>query len=631
MNPVTGDIIDPFFTNVSASCGITTDSSGYMYVCDYVAGNIIKVQISDSSNYSTFTSGLGINNPFGIAIYQTFMYVSLLSAGDIVKINMSDGTIVDANWVTGLFGPSQMVVSGADIYVACAGGGIYKIPTSTGISELFISTGPHYGGPAALSISSGYLYTTDASGSGIDVYNFPGATVAQIGWQTPLDRCVGLYAYNGRMYAGNNTTNGSPGVSVFGLYDTTAFNLPYGIAEYNGILYVADFGSQSVYTADPLTLGITSTFIDSSNIPGFRPCGVVIYSGNVYVSDLNSGKIYQIPLANPSGYTQWSSGIPGPYSMAVDVPRNTMYVTSSSTGNIFTLNLTTGGANSANWGANYHNPSQMVMYDPNNLYVADQNGVYLIDLTNPPSNNVGTRVVDCSNSTYTGLTILTDYFYVTSSVGAGTGNVINVYNFPGGSAVSLPWKSGLIGSDYMYNYNGSIYATEDNNLLRYSPYGICFLKGTRILCEDGYKPIEEIVAGELVKTLFHGYIPVDTVKHSTVYNPDTMERTRERLYLLSKSVYPDLLDNLVVTGAHSILVPELTAPQRKAIIDEFGTVFVTENQYRLMASVDERSVPYPFEGTFDIYHICLENEQEQGNYGIYANGLLVESCPKRHI
>jgi len=627
-DPLTGDIISIFFTNTTNPCGLTTDSSGYMYTCENGSGRIIKIQISNPANYSTFTTISG--NPFDMVIYQGYMYASVLSGG-IAKINMSNGAIVNANWATGLSGPSQMVLLGTDIYVGCIGGGIYKIPIATGIPVLFISTSAHSGAPAGLSISSGYLYTTDSNGSGIDVYNFPSGTLAQTGWQTTLSLSVGLYAYNGRMYAGSNTGSGAPGVSVFGLYDTTLFNLPYGIADYNGILYVADFGNQSIYTADPTTLAITSTFIDSSNISGFRPCGIVVYNTDIYVSDLNSGRIYRVPIANPAGYSQWSSGIPGPYSMAVDVPRNTMYVTSSSTGNIFTLNLTTGGVVSANWGANYHNPSQMVMYDPDNLYVADQNGVYLINLPTPPSNNVGTRVVDCSNSTYTGLTILTDYFYVTSSVGAGTGNVINVYNFPSGSAVSLPWQSSLIGSDYLYNYNGSVYATEDNNLLRYNPYGICFLKGTRILCEDGYKPIEEIVAGELVKTLFHGYIPVDTVKHSTVYNPDTMERTRERLYLLSKSVYPSLLDNLVVTGGHSILVPELTAPQRKAIIDEFGTVFVTENQYRLMASVDERSVPYPFEGTFDIYHICLENEQEQGNYGIYANGLLVESCPKRHI
>jgi hypothetical protein len=50
-----------------------------------------------------------------------------------------------------------------------------------------------------------------------------------------------------------------------------------------------------------------------------------------------------------------------------------------------------------------------------------------------------------------------------------------------------------------------------------------------------------------------------------------------------------------------------------------------------MAYLDERAVPYPHEGTFDIYHICLENNDEFGNYAIYANGLLAETCCKRHI
>jgi len=32
-----------------------------------------------------------------------------------------------------------------------------------------------------------------------------------------------------------------------------------------------------------------------------------------------------------------------------------------------------------------------------------------------------------------------------------------------------------------------------------------------------------------------------------------------------------------------------------------------------------------------IYHLALENENYFSNYGIYANGLLVESCSKRYL
>ena len=411
-----------------------------------------------------------------------------------------------------------------------------------------------------------------------------------------------------------------------------SYNLPYGMVENSGIFYVADYGNQAVYIADPITLAITGTFVDSSNIPGLRPVGIVKdLSNNMYITNYISGNIYKVPILNPSGYTLWSSGIPNPYSMAIDLSRNAMYVSSSSTGNIFNINFPGGSVGSSNWAAGFNNLSQIVMTDPDNLYVADANGIYHINIPTHVGATTGTLVVSQVNTAVnTGLTIYGGYFYLTSST-TSAGNIICVFNFPSGSPVSLSWKTDLLGADYLYNYNGSIYATDDTELHRYNPYGICFLKGSKVLCEDGYQKIEEIKPGTLVKTLQHGFIPVDTIKSSTIYNPDNIDRIRERLYLLSKSVYPELTENLVVTGGHSILVDELTKTQREATLDEFGTVFITEGKYRLLASLDERSVPYPLEGTFDIYHICLENKNEQGNYGIYANGLLVESCCKRHI
>jgi hypothetical protein len=32
-----------------------------------------------------------------------------------------------------------------------------------------------------------------------------------------------------------------------------------------------------------------------------------------------------------------------------------------------------------------------------------------------------------------------------------------------------------------------------------------------------------------------------------------------------------------------------------------------------------------------IYHIALENDDYYMNYGVYANGLLVETCSKRYL
>ena len=42
--------------------------------------------------------------------------------------------------------------------------------------------------------------------------------------------------------------------------------------------------------------------------------------------------------------------------------------------------------------------------------------------------------------------------------------------------------------------------------------------------------------------------------------------------------------------------------------------------------VDERAEPWASEGTYTIWHFALENEDIKMNYGVYANGLLVETC-----
>jgi hypothetical protein len=62
-----------------------------------------------------------------------------------------------------------------------------------------------------------------------------------------------------------------------------------------------------------------------------------------------------------------------------------------------------------------------------------------------------------------------------------------------------------------------------------------------------------------------------------------------------------------------------------------GKLYTTDDKYRLLSYVDQRSVPHNEEGNFTVYHLALENEDDITNYGIYANGLLVESCSKNGL
>jgi hypothetical protein len=104
------------------------------------------------------------------------------------------------------------------------------------------------------------------------------------------------------------------------------------------------------------------------------------------------------------------------------------------------------------------------------------------------------------------------------------------------------------------------------------------------------------------------------------------------LYKCSKNNFPELTEDLVLTGSHSILVDEfINDKQREDTIKINKQIYVTDGKYRLPACVDERTEIFEIPGLYNIYHIALENENYYSNYGIYANGLLVESCSKRYL
>jgi len=159
----------------------------------------------------------------------------------------------------------------------------------------------------------------------------------------------------------------------------------------------------------------------------------------------------------------------------------------------------------------------------------------------------------------------------------------------------------------------------------------CFLEGSTILCKvDGvekYVPVEQLKKGTLVKTNSNGYKPVVLIGKATIHNPKNNERTENRLYKCSPSKYPQLSNDLYITGGHSILEFPITEKQKDNIIKRLGNLYVTEHKYRLMAYLDERAEPWNSEGVYSIWHFALENQDEKMNYGVYANGgLLVETC-----
>jgi hypothetical protein len=144
-------------------------------------------------------------------------------------------------------------------------------------------------------------------------------------------------------------------------------------------------------------------------------------------------------------------------------------------------------------------------------------------------------------------------------------------------------------------------------------------------------PVEQMRPGTLVKTSLDGYKKVEMIGKGPIQNPGTAERTQNRLYKCATAKYPELTDDVFITGCHSILVDVLTDKQREETIQQLERIYVTSKKYRLMAALDERAEPWESAGTYTIWHFALENDDYYSNYGVYANGLLVETCSRRYL
>jgi hypothetical protein len=244
---------------------------------------------------------------------------------------------------------------------------------------------------------------------------------------------------------------------------------------------------------------------------------------------------------------------------------------------------------------------------------------------------------------------LSNVVYTDSYVSPNDGVIAASTTFPNSSSIPPPYagavlsywtgQEGYSGNYVDVSYNPGVvwenngYDTYLYPIWRFQERIMCFKEDTKILClEDGieqYFPIQNLRKGVLVKTLTSGYKPISYIGHSKIYNQGDSLRSKNRLYICHKEQYPELNEPLVLTGCHSLLVRTITDKEHVDTLELMGKIYITENMYRLMACIDERAKPYEEEGVFSIWHLALENEHDRANYGIYANGLLVESSSNR--
>jgi hypothetical protein len=301
-------------------------------------------------------------------------------------------------------------------------------------------------------------------------------------------------------------------------------------------------------------------------------------------------------------------------------------------GSTNTIATSTDGVNwSAATGTLFSNGGQAVAYG-NGRWVAvgvDNGGNTIVTSTDGQTWSAATGTLF---STYGNAVAYGNGLWV--AVGGGTNNIVTSTDGQTWSAVTgtlfSTFGNAVAYARYRWVAVGS--ATLSNTILSAPDPLPCFLKGSKILTDKGYVPIEDIRKGHMVKTVLNGFVPVHAIGFRKIDHECLEERDKDQLYLCSPKNYPELFEDLVITGCHSILVDAFTSEEQRTETEKLvGAAFVTNGYYRLPACVDRRTEVYSAKGTYDIYHIALENDSYYKNYGVYANGLLVETTSKRYL
>jgi len=162
----------------------------------------------------------------------------------------------------------------------------------------------------------------------------------------------------------------------------------------------------------------------------------------------------------------------------------------------------------------------------------------------------------------------------------------------------------------------------------------CFNEGTKILClnnklAEEYILIENLRKGDLVKSYKHGYRKIDLIgKNPMINNPD---KFNECMYKMAKTEENGLIEDLIVTGGHSILVDDLGVLKEEND-KTLGSTPMIDDKYLLLSAVSKQFIKLENTNLYSYYHFILENDGDNDKrYGIWANGILTETPSKNQF
>jgi hypothetical protein len=155
----------------------------------------------------------------------------------------------------------------------------------------------------------------------------------------------------------------------------------------------------------------------------------------------------------------------------------------------------------------------------------------------------------------------------------------------------------------------------------------CFNEGSKILCltknlKEEYRLVQDLIVGDIVKSYIHGYRPISKIIKGSLIN--TPNEIKKCMYRMKKTDDNGLIEDLIITGCHGILVDELNDDEKNK--NPNWANYKIDNKFNLISSATEKFEKLTDNNLYNFYHLSLyDDEINNRRFGVWANGILVET------
>jgi len=159
----------------------------------------------------------------------------------------------------------------------------------------------------------------------------------------------------------------------------------------------------------------------------------------------------------------------------------------------------------------------------------------------------------------------------------------------------------------------------------------CFSEGTKILClteylMEEYRLVQNLMVGDLVKAYMNDYKPIKNIIQGFFIN--NSKNRSNCMYIMRKKEENELLEDLIVTGNHGILLDEKEVNEEEQKKNPKWATFKVDDKVNCIAGVSSKFEQIQNNDVYKYYHFSLDNgDGKKRRFGVWANGILMETPP----